>query len=241
MFRELVDELGKATRILVAQRQASRAMAIRRRDVHHAFFKHGFRQLTRLHLELFVLVRMRAVATAGDDERKGAWRVSYAEMQRGEPAHRIADYVRPLDAECIEYGKNVVPRTLLGIALHIRRHIRRRIASGVVGDAAIAAREMAQLRFPRAPVAGELMHEHDRRAGATFLVMQLYAVVGGQKRHGCALSMVLSGRRKSRPDISSGRGIRPLRSKLAKCNRYCTWLVWRRTGRDRSDRAMGNG
>ncbi len=143
MFGELVDEFGKAARILIPQRQAARAMAIGRRDMRHAFFEHGFRQIPCLRLKFLVLVGVRTVAATGDDQRQRARGISHAEMERGEPAHRIAHDMRPLDAERVEHREDVVPRALLGIALDIRRHVRGRIAACVVSDATVTAREMA--------------------------------------------------------------------------------------------------
>ncbi len=109
-------------------------------------------------------------------------------MERCKPAHGVANDMRAPNAERIEHGEDIVPRTLLGIPLDISRHIGRRVASRVIGDAAIAAREMAHLRFPGAPVSGEFVHEDDRRAGAALFVVQLYAIVRYQGWHaGCSL------------------------------------------------------
>ena len=66
----MVDEFSEAARILVAQRQAARAVAVSRRDVRHAFFQHCFRKFARLGLECLVLVGMCAVTATGDDQRQ---------------------------------------------------------------------------------------------------------------------------------------------------------------------------
>src|SRR5690606_16040700 len=56
------------------------------------------------------------------------------------------------------------------------RHVRGRVAARVERDAAIAAREESELRLPASIVAGELVYEHDRRAAARFLVVELHTV-----------------------------------------------------------------
>ena len=126
---------------------------------------------------------MRPIAAARDGQRNRSFRIGQSKMQCGERAHREPDYVRALDAERIEHAADVVPCARLRITLDVLRHVRRRVSAGVVGDAAVAAREMAQLRLPAAMVAAELVNEHDRRAGAGFLVVELYAVIGGERRH----------------------------------------------------------
>jgi len=55
------------------------------------------RQLSRLRLELLVLRGLRTVTAARDDERQRTRRMSHAEMQRGEAAHRVADDMGALD------------------------------------------------------------------------------------------------------------------------------------------------
>src|SRR5256885_5503342 len=57
------------------------------------------------------------------------------------------------------------------------------ITARVGGDAAVAAREKAQLRLVAAIVAGEFMHEDDRVAGAGLLVIEADAVIGGDMGH----------------------------------------------------------
>ena len=87
------------------------------------------------------------------------------------------------DAERVEHAADVVARARLRVALEVLGHVGGRIAARVVGDAAVAAREVAHLRLPAAVVAGELVHEDDRRAAAGLLVVQLDAVVGVQRWH----------------------------------------------------------
>ena len=74
-------------------------------------------QFAGLRLELRILRRMRSVAAARNDQGQCARRVGHAEMERGKPAHGVADDMRAPDAERIEHGEDVVPRTLLRVAL----------------------------------------------------------------------------------------------------------------------------
>jgi hypothetical protein len=129
--------------------------------------------------------RLGAVAAAGDHQRAGAVMVVHAEMHGGEAAHRQADDVRLVDLQRIHHGADVVARAVLRVLVDRVGHLGRRIAARIVGDAAIEPAEMAHLRFPRADIAGKLVHEHDRDAGADLLVIELHSVVGGQMRHGC--------------------------------------------------------
>src|SRR5204862_2414685 len=71
----------------------------------------------------------------------------------------------------------------LRIALPIFRHVRGRVTAGIEGDAAIAAREEAQLRLIAAIIAGKFVHENDRVAGPRLLVIEAHAIVGGHMGH----------------------------------------------------------
>ena len=102
-------------------------------------------------------------------------------MQRGETAHRQADDMGLVDPQMIEHRGDVVRRPGLGVFRHIVRHVRRRIAARGVGDRPVSLAEMPHLGFPGAVVAGEFMHEDDRRARTAFLVVQADAVIGGGK------------------------------------------------------------
>ncbi len=104
-------------------------------------------------------------------------------MQGGEPAHRDADDMRLVDLERVEHGADVVPGAVLRIARRVFRHVRGRVAAGVVGDAAIAPPEIAQLAFVAAIVVGEFVNEDDRRPRPGLLVIEAHAVIGGQVWH----------------------------------------------------------
>src|SRR5215471_20036179 len=53
---------------------------------------------------------------------------------------------------------------------------------------------MPKLGFPRSAVARELVHEHDRNAGADLLVEEFDAIVGGDVGHGLILQANRHGR-----------------------------------------------
>ena len=104
-------------------------------------------------------VLRRTVAAAGDHEGRGAGRVLEAEVDGREPAHTQAHDVSPLDAEVVEDGDGVRHRVGLAVRVDVLRHVGGRVAAGVVGDTAIAPREMAELRLPTHVVARELVDE----------------------------------------------------------------------------------
>ena len=64
-----------------------------------------------------------------------------------------------------EHSDRVGDRPLLGVRLRVGGHVRRRVAAGRVGDAAIGRREEPHLRLPAPVVTGELMDEQQRRTG----------------------------------------------------------------------------
>ncbi len=109
--------------------------------------------------------------------------IAEPEMQAGEAAHGEADDVRLVDLERIEHGADVVARPVLRIEFDLARHVRGRIAAGIVRDAPIGAAELAELRLPGAHVAGKFVHEDDRRARPGLLIVQLDLIVRRQMRH----------------------------------------------------------
>ena len=74
-------------------------------------------------------------------------------------------------------GAEIGDRVVLAVSGNRRRNIRGRIAACAIGNAAVAAREVAELRLPTAKVARELMHEDDRITAAGFFVIELHIVV----------------------------------------------------------------
>ena len=76
-------------------------------------------------------------------------------MERGKAAHGEDDHVGRSDPKMVEHGLDVRADPGLGVHGTVLGHVRGRVAAGVVGDAAIAPREGADLGFPAAAVAGE--------------------------------------------------------------------------------------
>src|SRR5262249_32347478 len=130
--------------------------------------------------------------------------------------------------QCVEHAADVIAGAILRIARYVVGHLGGRVAARVVGDRAIAPAEMAQLPFPGADVAGELVHEHDRDAGADLLVVELHAVVGGELGHECFLRSRLwpraCARCRSVRRAADKRGARPGRRRSAAAPRS-TWRV----------------
>lgn len=140
---------------------------------------------------LVALAGLGAVAAAGDNERQRAFGVGEAEMQSREPAHRNANDMRLHDFEPVEQAANVLARPLLRVSFLTLGNVRRWVTASVVGDAAVAPREKAQLRLVAVEVAGEFMDEHDRRASTGFLIIEFDAIVGDDLRHGPSPVLVL--------------------------------------------------
>jgi len=91
--------------------------------------------------------------------------------------------VRLVELQCVENRLDVVAGAFLRIALDAVGHIRRRQPARVVCNAAVAAPEIPKLMLPGTAVAGELVNEHDRGAVADLFIIELHAVVGGEKGH----------------------------------------------------------
>ena len=149
-------EFGPATRVLVLKLHPRRAARIGLGgDLHAGVFDQG-RRLSRFVVELLALAGLGAIAAAGDDERCRATGVRQAEMQCRETAHRNANDMRLGDREPVEHGADIVAGAVLRIAAGILGHIGGWIAAGIVRDAAIAPRKVADLRFEAAVIVGKL-------------------------------------------------------------------------------------
>ena len=107
------------------------------------------------------------------------------DMEGREPAHAQAHDVGALDAEMVEDGDGVRHRVILAVDLGVLRHVRGRIAAGVVGDATVAPCEMADLWLPAHVVARELVDEEHGMAGPGFLVVKPGSVRRRRVWHGC--------------------------------------------------------
>src|SRR4051812_19455614 len=136
---ELAGELGPAARVLVLELHARRAEGVLGRGFAPVAEEGSGRRFA-LGPELVFLLRLGAVAAAGDYQRARTVRVRNAEVQRGESAHREPDHVRALDAEMVEHRESVVARMSLRIALAVLRDVRGREPARSIGDAAEIAR-----------------------------------------------------------------------------------------------------
>jgi hypothetical protein len=74
------------------------------------------------------------------------------------------------------YGGDVVGRAFPAIRIGIFGDIAWRITPSVIGNAAVAAREIAKLGFPSAEVGSEFMDEDDRVAVATVLYVKSHPI-----------------------------------------------------------------
>ncbi len=187
MLGQVSGELGEAAGVLVLELHAGRALGIARGERRHAVPLQGLTARGSLGLEPGGLRRLGAVAATGDHQGHGSSWVAEAEVQGGEPAHGQADDMGALDAEVVEHRGDVVRGATLRVLRRVLRHGGGRVAAGVEGNRPAALAEVPQLRLPASQVAGKLVHEDDRGAGAGFLIIKRHMVVRGGVRHGCAV------------------------------------------------------
>jgi len=110
-------------------------------------------------------------------------------VQGGKGPHGEAHHMGGAEVQAGEDGGDVVGGAVLGIGARVGGHVRGRVAAGVVGDAAVAAREVADLRLPAAGVAGELMDEDDGGAGAGLDIVQRDTIIRHDMGHGLLLRL----------------------------------------------------
>ena len=87
------------------------------------------------------------------------------------------------DRQTVEHGTDVVAGALLRIAGTILGHVRWRVAARIERDAAIAPREVTDLRLEAPVIVGELVDKDDRRARPGLLIIQAHTVIGGDMGH----------------------------------------------------------
>ena len=95
------------------------------------------------------------------------------------------------DFEMIEHGERVGVEMLVGVDLGRRRHVGGRIAARRIGDAAVAAREIAHLRLPIGVVGREFVQEDDRRSASRLFEIEADIIFGDGMGH---LEFLLVGR-----------------------------------------------
>ena len=105
-------------------------------------------------------------------------------MEGREAAHAQAHHMGALDVQVVEDGDRIRHRMGLAVGVCVLRHVRGGIAAGVVGDAAVAPREVAELRLPTQIIAGEFVDEEHRMAGPGLLVVELGPVRRLRVGHG---------------------------------------------------------
>ena len=80
--------------------------------------------------------------------------------------------MRFLDFEVIEDGERVVVEMPEAVDFRQGRHVGGRIAARGIGDATMAAREIAHLRLPVGVVGRKFMQEQDRCSAARLLEIE---------------------------------------------------------------------
>ena len=182
VFGEFSAEMCKAARVLVLELHARRADLVGLDRFGGAEFLEAPRHHFGVAHELRALVRIGTIARTDGCQRQRHARVTQAEMNRRVAAHRAADDVRFSDFQMAHDRRNVVGGDRLRILRYRFRHVGRRIAARIEGDAAIAPAEVTDLRFPGMQIVGEFVHEDNRRAATGFFVIELDSV-GVSVRH----------------------------------------------------------
>src|SRR5215471_6393647 len=172
MFGELAGEFGKAERILDLECDATGAPTVGLRYDGRAFLFELSGEVPRALVKIFGVPALASRTCTGENERLHAPWMIERNLQRGIAPHGQADEVRAVDLQVIEHGDRVSHDVHVGVSRWVARHVGRSVAARRVGDAAIAPAELAQLRFPAAMVAGELVYEQNRRALTDLLVIE---------------------------------------------------------------------
>src|ERR1700690_2477967 len=84
----------------------------------------------------------------------------------------------------IEHRDGIAHHMAIAVGVGRWWRVGRRIAARGIGDATVTLAEFAQLRLPAAMVAGEFMHEQDRRPLPHLFVKEPHIVVCERVRHG---------------------------------------------------------
>jgi hypothetical protein len=183
MGSEAIGELLPAMRVLVLELNPTCAQRIDLREFPGALLLEIVRDFQGDAAKILLVLLLAAIAGTGDRERVRALRRAQPEMHGAKAPHREPDDVGLVDPEPVEHGNGIGGGQRLRIGVDARGHIRRRIAARGIGDAAMAAAEIANLRFPARVVAAEFMDEEDRRACTGLFHIELHAVAGGDHRH----------------------------------------------------------
>ena len=144
-----------------------------RHDVHSALDK-AARERRRFLQPRLALGRRRAGTRPGGYNRARLSGILQSKLQGGVSAHAEPHDVSALDREPLHDGGNVVHGKLPAILIEVFGNVAGRIAARIVGDAAVGAREMANLGFPLAAIRSEFVDENDRVSATGFLTIQLY-------------------------------------------------------------------
>ena len=181
---ELLLELRPTARVLVAVLHARRAGAIELGHGRHALAldargEAAHSSLNRCLAAGSVEAPLPAAAAVSDS--------AMLRMADGEFEAAVAPIDSPTSApwrfEPADHCCGIVGGALLGVGIHGRRDVRRRPTARGVGDAAIAAREIAHLRLPAHIVAAELVQEKNSVSRAGLLVVELHTIIGRGQRH----------------------------------------------------------
>src|SRR5215203_4287445 len=176
-------ELCEASRVFGLESVSHRRTRIARRSRFRRAGRKHFGDVDASGSGAVAFRRIRSPAAAQDRDRPAAARLHDACVQRRISTHGMADNVRTPEREPIQYREDIGSSEILAVTLRANWYIRRRIATGAKGNAVVRLREGTHLHLPAAMIAGEFVHEHDRRAGPHLLVVEADTIVRRDVRH----------------------------------------------------------
>src|SRR5258708_11679126 len=95
------------------------------------------------------------------DDRADPLGIAQPELQSRIGAHAPTNDMGVVDAKSVHDGADVIDRTLPAVGRRILGNVTRRIATCIVGDAAICARKVASLVFPLTQIRSEFVSKND--------------------------------------------------------------------------------
>src|SRR5216683_152260 len=185
MLAQTDYEFAPTLLVLVLELDASRTAchSLGHRD--HSVLDKDPREKRRLPQPGVAVGGMRAGPYACCDYRAGFPGIPQPKLQGRISAHAQADQMSLLDLEVPHHRGDVVDRELPAIQRCIFGDITGWVASGIVGNAAVATGEVTHLGFPPTEVRSEFMDEDDRITATTLLEIEIGSC-GFDIRHRCS-------------------------------------------------------
>src|SRR5216684_4597746 len=169
MLTQTDHKIPPALLVLVFQLNASRTARHPLGYRYHSMFDEDPRKDRRFPQPCVPLRGMRARPYACCDHRTGFFRIAQPKLQGRISAHAQADQMGAFDLKIPHHSSDVVDRELPAIQRCVFGDITRWVASGVVGNAAVAAGKMAKLELPPTVIRSSSFMNSHQTSVATLL------------------------------------------------------------------------